>query len=522
MANKRVNMLRIRKIIQMLQDEHSGRRISSDLKMGRHTVDDYVRQIKSTTKDPSDLLKLGDAELLTLLIPKKEEEPKPISDRQKDFESQLPYFSNELKRRGVTKCLLWQEYKQKHPDGYSHSQFCELLLRYTESKKASFINVHIPGDVMQADFAGDKLFFLDKENGAKVMCDVLVCSMPFSSQTYVEAMTNARQENFYRGLSNTLEYFKKVPHNVYSDNMKQFVFRSSRYEPTFSYMAEEWSVHYNTALHATRVRKPKDKASVESHVNIVYMKIYARMRNEEYYSLAALNNRIWELLDELNDNKRSNRDYSRRVIFEMEEMPVMKPLPEEPFVIKHRIQATVQQSYHILLGEDMHYYSVPYQYIKKKVTVVYDYINVEVYYDYQRIAIHQRNTKKYAYSTLKEHMPKSHATYVEQKGWDAEYFIKRAEKIGEETKTAIQKILSSRPFVQQTYNSCIGIFRLGTIYGEERLRAACLRLINSPVVNYTMIKNILDKNLDKENDMFSARNYRLPEHENTRGAEHYQ
>ena len=200
--------------------------------------------------------------------------PKPISDRQKAFESQLPYFSNELKRRGVTKYLLWQEYKQKHPDGYSHSQFCDLLLRYTESRKASFINEHIPGDAMQADFAGDKLFFIDKEGGAKVMCEVLVCSIPFSSQTYVEAMTNARQENFYRGLSNTLEYFKKVPHNVYSDNMKQYVFRSSRYEPTFSYMAEEWSVHYNTALHATRLRKPKDKASVESHVNIVYMKIY--------------------------------------------------------------------------------------------------------------------------------------------------------------------------------------------------------------------------------------------------------
>jgi hypothetical protein len=47
--------------------------------------------------------------------------------RYQNLKSQLEYLTRELKRKGVTKQLLWKEYCDSHQQGFGYSQFCHHL-----------------------------------------------------------------------------------------------------------------------------------------------------------------------------------------------------------------------------------------------------------------------------------------------------------------------------------------------------------------------------------------------------------
>ncbi len=177
-------------------------------------------------------------------------------------------------------------------------------------------------------------------------------------------------------------------------------------------------------------------------------------------------------------------------------------------------------NYHVILGEDKHQYSVPYQYLGQTTKIIYDEHNVEIYIGLKRIAFHKRDYRKHGYTTLPEHMPEKHLRYNETLGWDAEYFLSLASKIGESAVSAFKKILASKDFIEQTYNACMGLKRLADIYGSVRFEAACHRALRGSRITYGMIKNILENNLDKlpdhQPDLFV-----IPDHENIRGSHNY-
>jgi hypothetical protein len=246
------------------------------------------------------------------------------------------------------------------------------------------------------------------------------------------------------------------------------------------------------------------------------------MRNETIYSLSELKHRVRELLEEFNNRPMFKRTVSRRDRFINEEKPLLRELPEEPFTLKYRTKAKVKPNYHVILGEDWHQYSVPHQYIGQDVVIVYDEHEVEIFIDkMQRIAVHKRDFRRNGYTTLAEHMPESHLRYKEQKGWTEDDFIFRASRIGEQTKIAINNLLGSKAFIEQTYDGCLGVLRLAEKYGNDRLEAACRRANTGSRINYKTIHNILKNNLDKipmkENELTLF----IPEHENIRGAESY-
>jgi transposase len=219
---------------------------------------------------------------------------------------------------------------------------------------------HLPGNYLQFDFAGKPLHCVDQQTGEIITCPVLVCTLPYSGYIYVEALPSARQEYVFGALSRCLENLGGVPRNMLSDNMKQYIQKNDRYEYTFQELSMQWSVHYNTNLDVTRPAKPKDKPSVENSVYISYLRVYAHMRHEEHYSLWELNKRINQLTEGLNSKKFQKLPGSRHQRFIKEEKPKLKPLPAEPFVIKHVTHGKVQKNYHVILGQDKHQYSVPY------------------------------------------------------------------------------------------------------------------------------------------------------------------
>jgi transposase len=518
MANKTISMIQIRRILQLRAEGFSKLKISQSLSIHRTTLDVYLNRLDKTGFDFASLLLLSDIQLSDIC------QNEPIistPDARLDvLKKYLFAVEKELSKPGVTRKILWQEYHRCYSDGYAYTQFCEHFSQHLKRNQATMHFTHRAGEYLQIDFAGKQLHYIDTSTGEIIACPVLVCTLPCSGYTYVEALSSAKQEQMFNAMNRCLEYIGGVPRNVLSDNMKQFIDKNSRYEFKFQELASQWAVHYNTNLEATRPRKPKDKPSVENSVYHSYLRIYAQLRNEEFYSLYDLNKRIHELLVQHNHTPFQKLPTSRFERFTNNEKSELKALPHEAFLIKRTTDAKVQKNYHVVLGEDTHMYSVPYKYIGQQTRIIYDEKSVEVFIGLSRIAIHKRNFRKHAYSTRAEHMPEKHLRYNETLGWDAEFFLAHAGKIGENAVFVFNHILASKDFVEQTYNACLGLKRLSEMYEFARFEAACKRASKSVRISYGMIKNILENNLDKQAESQLVL-MSFDDHENLRGASYY-
>jgi transposase len=518
-----LRMHQIKRIIELYQEGRSIWETKRLTGLSRNTVRDYLRRIQSSGLSPAQLLALDDESLSAIVYVDGFEQGhsgRKLDARYQTIEKNLDRYCSELRRRGVTRQLLWEEYRKEYPDGYAYSQFCEHLRGHSQKDQAVMHFTHQAGEQLQVDFAGDKSGYVDLSTGEWVACEVLVCTMPYSNYMYVEALRSQKQDDFIGGLTNALHYLQGVPSCIKCDNMKTAVVRANRYEPQFTEAMEHVAAHYGTTILTARVRKPRDKSSVEKGVDLTYKRIYAPLRDQTFHSLEQLNAAFRKQLELFNARPFKNKTGCRKQWFESDEKPTLKQLPAAPFEIKRATYGKVQRNYHLILGEDYHHYSVPFTLIGKRLKIIYTTLSVEVYHDLKRVAVHNRNYKKHGYTTLKEHMPVNHQHVTGQRGWDGEYFEQQAGTIGEATLQIIRRVLESKIFYQQTYNSCLGILRLGKQYGKERLEAACQRALPATVVNYGMIANILKRNLDKV--PLTGPVSPVPLHEQTRGADFYQ
>jgi transposase len=519
MPNKFISMHALRRMLLLIQRDFSDRNIAIELNLSRVTVGQYHQRIRSTSRNCEELLALSDAQLTGLL---QQEIEKKADPRLDDFMLRRDYFLEELNNRGVTKKLLLAEYRKVYPDCYGYTRFCELLDEAKAISQASMHQEHVAGDVLQIDFAGDKISYLDKVLG-EVACIVFVAVLPYSGYTFVMALLDATVPQLVKALNACLRYFGGVPMQTKCDNMKQAVIKASRYEPTFNELLEQWSIHNGTALITARVQKPKDKPHVEGGVKLSYQRIYAPLRNETFGSIEELNEAIRLQVERHNHTPLQRKRYSRFERFMDMEKGTLSPLPSEPFIVKKRSERAVEHNYHFLLSEDNHYYSVPYSYIGKKLTAVYDTDTVEVYLGQERIVTYNRNPRPHAYTTLPEHMPPAHLAYQEQKGWDSAYFLTQAAKIGPATHGYMQGILKSRPVEQHSFNGCRGLLReaIKKNIGYARMEAACKRGLLASVFNYKTICNILEKRLDEQPLPGIGGGDPLPPHDNLRGPESF-
>jgi len=318
-----------------------------------------------------------------------------------------------------------------------------------------------------------------------------------------------------------LKFYGGVPLTILCDNLKTAVTKPCRYEPVFTDLCYQLNEHYQTTFSATRPYSPRDKAMVERAVRIVYTNVFAPLRNEVFTSLLELNQAIGKNLLVLNNKPYKNTPYSRLYFFEQQESAKLRPLPSTPFQHKKVVMLTVQRNYHIQLSEDHRYYSVPFRYVGKKVKVYYDNQTVEVYLEYERIALHKRHARQGAYATHGEHMPPNHMRMQEVNGWNKEDLLIEAAHYGSLVVEAATRMLDNSIFIEQNYKACFGMLKLQTTYGTARLQAACQRALQGTRVNYTMIKNILARGLDKL-QVTAEENTSTPDHENIRGKDNYQ
>jgi len=517
MANRTIDMSKIRKTLELHAEGKSKRFIAKYLSLSRNTVTKYLNLYSLLSTDMVELGGMTDLELEALF---QSSDYKQISPRTQSAHDFFPYMEKELKKKGTTKLGLWEEYKQKHPDGLQSTQFCKLYARWSKRTEPVMRIEHKAGDKLFVDYAGKTFDIVDPDTGEIKTAQFFVAILGASQYTYAEASESQAQESFAASLERALRYIGGVPQAIVPDNLKSAVVKTDRYEPVINPVADGFADHFETVILPARVRKPRDKAHAENMVKILYTRIHAPLRNKTFHSLEELNTAIAELLEKHNDKKLTARPYSRRELFEETERDMLKPLPLAPYQPKKQSLATVAKNCHVLLSEDKHYYSVPYRFMRKKVKLIYTKDTVEVFFKYNRIAVHKRNYRHYGYTTEADHLASTHRHITE---WTPERLIEWGNNIGEPVGRYVSAIISERQHPEQAYHSCQGILRLAKQagIGNERLIKACQRGLDiGGHHSYTVIKSILDQNME-EAPQQGEDDHTLPQHANIRGSGYY-
>lgn len=513
MANKQIEMRKVKKIFKLYTQGISRRMISSQTGISRNTVSKYIdffQRYKLTGYEVSSMT----IEELSVLF---RSEEKPKTTRLSILEQYFPYFDKELKRTGVTRYLLWEEYISKHPEGFGRTQFFYWYSQWRKEVSPVMHFEHKAGDKLFIDFTGKKLTIVDQYTGELLELEIFVCVLGSSQYTYVEACPSQKKADFIRCIENALWYYGGVPKALVVDNLKAAVTKSSRYEPKVNETFADFADYYGAAVLPTRAYKPRDKAIVENAVRIIYTRVFAPLRNQTFHDVVSINKAILGLLEQHNSMSFRGRSYSRTSLFKEVESQTLDPLPSKRYELKDYANGTVHKNSHIYLSKDKHYYSAPYRYIGKKVRIVFSNSVVEIYYRQERIAIHTRIKSKYQYSTIDEHIPSFHRFVSE---WSPEKFINWAGFIGEECKYFITKILDKKQHPEQSYKSCLGVLHLAKKVGNTRLNNACKRALSYQAYNYKIIENILEKGWDTIEESVEETT-EVPYHKNIRGRNYY-
>jgi transposase len=453
-----------------------------------------------------------DEELEALLFP-----PVVVLESQRALPD-MAYIARELRRKGVTLMLLWEEYRRVHPEGYAYSRYCDLYRDYVSLLDPRMRLVHKAGEKLFVDYAGLTMEVKDRAGGEPRTAQIFVATLGASDYTYVEATWTQTLEDWIASHVRAFEFLGGTPKILVPDNLKSGVTTPHRYEPLLNETYAEMARHYNLAIIPARAARPRDKAKVENHVLNVERRILAPLRDRTFLSLEELNLAIALLLADLNSRPFQQLPGSRRSLFEELEQALLTPLPVESYEFARWKKVRVALDYHVCVEQC--YYSVPCNLLKEEVEVRISSRIVEVYFHGRRVASHARSFEPRYTSTTLEHMPKSHQRHLE---WTPVTIARWARDNGPSTSEAIESILTSRPHPEQGYRSCLGVMRLAKEFGADRLEAACLRALRIHSPTYKSIASILKNGLDQSN--LPAPQPELPQlpvdHTNVRGAAYY-
>jgi transposase len=427
---------------------------------------------------------------------------------------------NQLQRHAhLTLQLVWEEYRQAHPDGYGYSRFCELYQRWRRKLDVVLRQEYRAGEKMFVDWAGATIAVHDRLTGQVWQAPLFVAVLGASSYTYAEATRDQQLETWLVVHMHALEFYGGVPRLAVIDNLKTGVSKACRYDPDLNPTYQEWALHYGLGVLPARPYRPRDKAKVESAVQVVQRWIVAALRHRKFFALPEANQAIRELLERLNERPFRKREGSRQSLFEELERPALRPLPAERFDLSQWSRARVNIDYHIAF--DSNFYSVPYHLVHELVEVRSLPATVEIFHQGQRIASHQRARGHGQMMTQNEHRPKSHQAHLE---WTPSRMVHWAGTMGPHTARLFERILADKPHPEMGYRSCLGIIRLARQYSPARVEAAAERALLTGACRYQSVKSILKNSLDTSPLPTSPASPPPPAapHDNVRGAEYFE
>ncbi|CAN5132857.1 IS21-like element ISPsy14 family transposase [soil metagenome] len=508
----------MRTIIDVLRLKHecglSYRQIAGSLKISVGTVANYLsaaEQAGLSWPVPDDWDETSLAQIFA---------PVPPSSLQPEAAFAAVDFAwvhRELKRKGVTRQLLWEEYCQTHSSRrcYGYTQFCVTYREWRGKMSLSMRQTHRAGEKLFVDYCGPTVEVGPVGNTRPAQ--IFVAVLGASNYTYVEATWTQGLEDWLASHVATFNFFQGVPELVVPDNLKSGVARACRYEPSLNSSYAEMLAHYGTTALPARPYKPRDKAKVEAAVLLVERWIMARLRHRSFLTLAELNQAIGLLLQDLNARPFKKLEGSRQSQFAALDQPALKPLPLVAYEYAEWKLVRVHLDYHVEVHG--HYYSVPHALVKCQLDARITLHTVELFQRGRRVASHPRSYQSGDYSTTIAHMPRAHQAHRQ---WSPAALLQWAARIGPNTHHVVNHLLTHKPHPEQGYRSCLGILNLHKLYGPQRLEAACGRALNLGSPTRHSIDAILKSGLDRAEVAPDQHQLPLPaKHENLRGAGYY-
>lgn len=508
-------MINAKLVLSLLDKQESVNQIAKIYHVSKHSIMDVRKRASDLQLTFHDVKDMTENQVYSLLFP----------ERYLDQEAFVPvdyaYVHKELLKSGVTLKLLWNEYKVNIPNGkipVSYSKFCDDYNSYVGMHDFTNHIEHKPAERIEVDWSGPTMHYTDVYTDEKVTVYLFVATLPYSQFTYVQPTLDMKMNSWIECNVGMFEFIGGVTRRIVCDNLKTGVtLHPKEGDIVLNETYQSFGEHYLTAIMPAKVRKPKQKASVEGTVGKLGTKIIASLRNENFTSFNELKEAVSKKLDEFNDAPFQKREGSRKQVFEAEEKPYLRPLPQFRFETSEWYYGRkVMLDCHVMYQKNR--YSVPYQYVGKNVDLRVTNTLVEVYHNHIRLTSHPKFDEKVKnrYSTHSEDMPSS----VIVPEWDDTRIKTWASKIGESTRKTIDIVFESVKIKEQGYNPSLSILKLSKKYGEERLEAACqlaLKHYRSP--RYKHLKGILDNRQDeieaqKKEEKIEKRKY-------ARGAEYY-
>jgi transposase len=495
---------KIREVLRLKAEGFSDRQIAAAIGSARSTVQECVRRARDagvTWPLPQALDEAAlHAKMYRRLVPSRA--PRP------DF----AYLHAELRRRGVTRLLLWEEYKSAHPEGWQYSVFCDQYRRWLATQELVLRQEHAPGDKLFVDYAGQTVPIQDRHTGASRPAQIFVAVLGFSNYTYAEASLSQGAGDWLGAHVRALGYFGGAPRAIVPDNLKSGVNKAHRYDPDINRAYQDFAEYYQLAVLPARVRKPRDKAKVETGVLVVERWILARLRNQTFFSLDELNTTVSALVERLNTRAFKKIEGNRRTRFEQLERATLKPLPSQGYEFGEWRKAKVHPDYHIEVARA--YYSVPYRLIGERVDVRLTARAVEIFHAGHLVAAHPRAQERAQRLTRRVHRPDTHLAVIDQ---HLDRVLERAFLIGPATFGVVKAQTGARKHPEETLRSAMGILRLAKDFTPARLEAACERALVLKACSYRAVRTLLQTPPAPPTapalDLF---------HENVRGAEYFQ
>src|SRR5256884_1556381 len=512
MPRKRLSMRQVHEVLRLKwAGGLSDRQFDHSLGLSRPPIAAYVQRAQAAGLSWPLPEGLDEATLNRLLF-----HPPPTKALFTPVAPDWATVHHELKRKGVTLFLLWQEYKTATPEGFQYSWFCQAYRAWASKLNLVMRQSHRAGEKLFVDYAGQGIPVVNGRTGEVHEVALFIAVLGASNYTYVEATWTQSLPDWIGSHVRTFAALGGVPDIVVPDNLKAAVIRAHRYEPALNRTYTDLAQHYGFAVIPARAAKPRDKAKVEVGVQVVERWMLARLRHPTFFALAAANAALAPLLATLNARPFKKLPGSRQALFETLDRPALRPLPAQPYEYAEWKLARVNIDYHVEV--EGHYYSVPYALVKQQLEVRLSAQVVEIFHKGKRVASHQRSPLKGRHSTVAAHMPKAHRQYA---AWTPQRLIRWAAHSGPATAQVVETILASRPHPQQGFRACLGIMRLGKSYGDARLEAACRRAIRIGACSYKSIESILKHDLDQQPLSGPPPAAPVITHGNIRGAQYY-
>jgi transposase len=507
-AKRELTMRQLRQMLRLHHDGISTREIARTLGVARSTIQDNLERARAAGISWPLPAEWSDEALEQQLFARSGMKP----GRRRHSEPDWALLTRELKRPGVNLMVLWEEYRESHPEGYRYSRFCDLFREFERRLSPVMRQHHVAGDKVFVDYSGKKIAIVDPTTGEVRDAEIFVAVLGASNYTFAEATWTQGLQDWIEAHVRMFRFFCGCPRLVVPDNLKSGVHKASFYDPEINRSYAMMAVHYGVGILPARPYRPRDKAKVEAGVKFAQTYILGRLRHQTFFSLIDANRAIAQALERMNGHVMRRLGLSRRDLFASVERPALRPLPATDYEFAEWRLARVGIDYHVEV-EDF-YYSVPHALIRAQVDLRITSRTIEVFHRAKRVAFHQRRYGGRRHGTLPDHMPSAHRRYA---AWSPARFQRWAHSIGPNTEALVVAVLANRPHPEQGFRTCLGVLHLFRGLEPVRAEAVAARALSIGALTYKSVASILKNNLDRAPSPPAESDTVIENHQNLRG-----